>query len=135
MITEISCIAVGIPLGFALRHRQAALRCVDRLTSWSIYALLFLLGLSLGSDDELISRAGDLGMRAVVISLCSLMGSVFAARALQRLLPADVFGAGAGDEATRQPSSHGGNGPNDSAVNLKPTAQGGKTPVEHSHEG
>lgn len=134
MITEIACIAVGIPLGFALRHRQAAIRCVDRLTSWSIYALLFLLGLSLGTDDELISRAGDLGMRAVVISLCSLMGSVLAAWVLQRLLPADVFAQGAVGSAAHKTSSTVCMGDCDSTASVKPATPHANTSAEHPHE-
>lgn len=104
MITEIACIAVGIPLGVALRRNPCAVRCVDKLTSWSIFALLFLLGLSLGSDDALISRAGDLGFRAVVISLCALMGSVLATWVLQRLLPPDAFGNASAAQLTPDPS-------------------------------
>ncbi|WP_353117617.1 LysO family transporter [Nitratidesulfovibrio sp.] len=86
MIVEIGCIAVGVPAGYLLRTRPAVVGAVDRLTTWSIYALLFLLGLSLGSDDALVAKAGDIGLRAVVISMASLAGSVAAGWLLQHVL-------------------------------------------------
>ena len=86
MIVEIACIAVGVPAGYLLRTRPAVVGAVDRLTTWSIYALLFLLGLSLGSDDGLVAQAGDIGLRAVVISMASLAGSVAAGWLLQHVL-------------------------------------------------
>ncbi|HEU6436965.1 MAG TPA: LysO family transporter [Nitratidesulfovibrio sp.] len=86
MIVEIGCIAVGVPAGYLLRTRPAVVGAVDRLTTWSIYALLFLLGLSLGSDDTLVAKAGDIGLRAVVISMASLAGSVAAGWLLQHVL-------------------------------------------------
>lgn len=86
MIVEIGCIAVGVPAGYLLRTRPAVVGAVDRLTTWSIYTLLFLLGLSLGSDDALVAKAGDIGLRAVVISMASLAGSVAAGWLLQHVL-------------------------------------------------
>ena len=87
MITEIACIAVGIPLGYAVRKKPSVIRFVGTLTTWSIYALLFLLGLSLGANDEVFLRAPELGARSLVISLCALFGSVLAAWGVARLLP------------------------------------------------
>lgn len=86
MIVEIGCIVVGVPAGYLLRTRPAVVGAVDRLTTWSIYTLLFLLGLSLGSDDALVAKAGDIGLRAVVISMASLAGSVAAGWLLQHVL-------------------------------------------------
>lgn len=105
MITEIACIAVGIPVGYVLRNKPVVVHLTDKITAWSIYALLFLLGLSLGANDELVSRMADLGVRAVVISLCSLMGSVAAAWVLQRLLPRNAFSS---ERQTTPGASHEG---------------------------
>lgn len=86
MIVEIACIATGLPAGYLLRHRPAVVGAVNRLTMWSICALLFLLGLSLGSDDALVAKSGDIGLRAVIISMASLSGSVAAGWLLQHVL-------------------------------------------------
>lgn len=86
MIAEIACIAVGVPVGYLLRARPPVVRAVDRLTTWSIHSLLFLLGLSLGADDALVAQAGDIGLRAVIISMASLAGSVAAGWLLQHIL-------------------------------------------------
>lgn len=83
MFVEVGCILAGIPLGLALRKKEAAVRCVDRATMWAIYGLLFLLGLSLGSNDDLIAQLGSIGIRAMIISLSCLMGSAAAVWALE----------------------------------------------------
>lgn len=86
MFVEVGCIMAGIPLGLALRKKERILSAVDRLTMWAIYGLLFLLGVSLGSDAMLVSQLGTIGLRAVVISLCCVIGSAFATWMLDRFI-------------------------------------------------
>jgi len=83
---EVGCIVAGIPLGLALRKRPSIVHAVDRLTMWAIYGLLFLLGVSLGTNADLFSQLGSIGLRAAIISLCCLMGSALAAWALDRFI-------------------------------------------------
>lgn len=82
MLTEVGCIVAGIPLGFLMRRSERAFRAVDTLTMWAIYGLLFLLGVSLGSDEELVSQLGTMGVQAAVISLCCVVGSAASCWAL-----------------------------------------------------
>lgn len=49
---------------------------VSALGSLSLFALLFTLGLSLGSSQEIISALPSLGLRALVLSLGAVAGSV-----------------------------------------------------------
>ncbi|UZP67795.1 lysine exporter LysO family protein [Desulfovibrio mangrovi] len=86
MFIEVGCILAGIPAGYLLRNRQKAVHAVDKLTMWAIYGLLFLLGVSLGSNDDLVSQLGTIGVRALVISLCCLIGSAAATWALERYI-------------------------------------------------
>ncbi|XPV76331.1 MAG: LysO family transporter [Desulfovibrio sp.] len=86
MLAEVGCILVGIPLGFLLRRNERAVRCVDSLTMWAIYGLLFLLGVSIGSDNNLVSQMETIGLRALVISLSCVLGSAAAVWFLDKFI-------------------------------------------------
>ena len=86
MLAEVGCILAGIPLGFLLRRNERAVRSVDTLTMWAIYGLLFLLGVSIGSDNNLISQMETIGFRALVISLCCVIGSAIAVWFLDKFI-------------------------------------------------
>lgn len=67
-------------LGFAaarLRLLPEAWRGkVPALGKLTLFALLFSLGLSLGSNQEIIAALPALGLRAVVLSVGTVLGSV-----------------------------------------------------------
>lgn len=76
MLAEVGCILGGIPLGYVLRHQTRFVRGANRMAAGIIYALLFLLGLSLGSNEHLLARLGELGLRGFGIGLACAVGSV-----------------------------------------------------------
>ncbi len=78
MILEIGLIVVGIPLGYAVHKKKAAVSATNHALSGIIYTLLFLIGLSLGSNEDLLARVGELGIQGVIIGILSALGSVFA---------------------------------------------------------
>lgn len=86
MFVELGCIAAGVPLGFALRRIQGILHVVDFLLTWSVRVLLFLLGLALGADANLMTQLEVLGLHATVVSLCAVAGSLLVSRWLSRVL-------------------------------------------------
>ncbi len=75
---EVGLIAAGVPVGFLLRKKKWALRGVDKLLTWSVRLLLFFLGLSLGADEALLDKIDILGVRAVAVSACAVLGSMVA---------------------------------------------------------
>ena len=75
-------IFLGIGAGYALRTRtasEARLQAIGawagRATTWLIWLLLFMLGIEVGSNDQIISALPTLGVEALVLSsfatLCS----------------------------------------------------------------
>lgn len=86
MFVELGCIAAGVPLGFTLRRTRGILHAVDFLLTWSVRVLLFLLGLALGADADIITQLEVLGLHAAVISLCAMAGSLLVARWLSGIL-------------------------------------------------
>lgn len=78
MFIEVGCILTGIPLGYLLRHHKRFVSGIDAVTMWSIYTLLFLLGVSLGANKELVAQLGTIGLRATIISIFCVVGSTAA---------------------------------------------------------
>ncbi len=77
MLLEMSLIVGSIPVGYALRKSTAAVGFTGHALSIVIYALLFLIGLNLGNNEDLLLRIADLGVQGVVIGVLSGLGSVF----------------------------------------------------------
>lgn len=76
MLEIIIIMCAGMAAGVLLRGREKIQAMTDRLTLFSIYLLLFLLGLSVGLNEKIITAFPDLGFKAIVITLSSVAGSV-----------------------------------------------------------
>lgn len=74
----------GIACGALLRKHK--LQCVPRIVTVMIWALLFLLGVEVGSDRHIIESLHALGLESVVLALFGTMGSVLAAWLLRRIV-------------------------------------------------
>lgn len=74
-------------MGYTRRTRLASKVGVigvlnGRLTTWLIWLLLFMLGLEVGSNRELIAALPTLGVEAMVLSVSATLGSCVLAWAL-----------------------------------------------------
>ncbi len=76
MLLEVGLIVVGIPIGYAIHKNKKAVSITNHALSFVIYALLFLIGLNLGANDDLISRLADLGIQGIFIGILSAIGSI-----------------------------------------------------------
>lgn len=87
MFIVILFIFLGIALGYTLRTRLASNVGVigalnGRITTWLIWLLLFMLGLEVGSNKQLIAALPTLGVEAMVLSVSATLGSCVLAWAL-----------------------------------------------------
>lgn len=78
MLITIACIFIGIPLGLLFRHSKRIVSAVNTLTMWSIYVLLFMLGVTTGSNETIVSQLSTIGVRAACISTLCVLGSATA---------------------------------------------------------
>lgn len=90
MLLEMGLVVAGIPAGYVLRRKERARAVVARLLTWAVWALLFMLGLALGSDAMLLEQLSRLGVRAAVISVLSVAGCLLGARLAGRWLNLDT---------------------------------------------
>lgn len=77
MLKIVLIMLLGIVVGRCLRRfRLCWLPSVITLLVW---ALLFLLGIEVGSDSRVVSGIGTLGLEALLLSAGGIAGSVFLA--------------------------------------------------------
>lgn len=87
MFIVILFIFLGIALGYTLRTSLAskvgAISALNgRITTWLIWLLLFMLGLEVGCNKQLIAALPTLGVEAMVLSVSATLGSCVLAWAL-----------------------------------------------------
>lgn len=76
MFTIISIMFTGIGIGYLLRDLRF---CKSRESiSLTIFLLLFVLGLSIGSNSLIINNIGKFGWQAIVLATLSILGSLLA---------------------------------------------------------
>jgi len=78
MISIISFIIAGLVVGYFLR-KYSFTRFVPRIITYLIFLLLFFLGLSVGSNEQVVKRFAFIGWDAFLISTAATLGSVLCA--------------------------------------------------------
>jgi len=66
----------GMIFGFIFRKKRSLITSADRFAGWSIYLLLFLLGLSIGNNQMIINNFVQIGFNSILLTLSGISGSV-----------------------------------------------------------
>lgn len=103
MLVIFAVIIGGIATGCLLIGRRLAF--VPRLITVIIWALLFLLGVEVGSDPAVVGSLATLGGAALAIFALSVAGSIFAAWLLWRRIRGRAVPADDGEAAADVPVS------------------------------
>lgn len=74
----------GMLVGYLLRNRN--LKKIHQIITLLIWLLLFILGVEVGSNEQIIKGLHTIGLEAVILTLGGTLGSVIAAWALWRAL-------------------------------------------------
>lgn len=74
----------GMGLGYIFRKHQADY--IHKIITLLVWALLFLLGVEAGGNEEVIQGVFTIGQEALIITIAALLGSVVAAWALWRFV-------------------------------------------------
>ncbi len=70
----------GTGIGIIMRKVRGFSTATDKISTWLIYILLFIMGLLVGSDDRLMNHIGALGAQALLIAFFAILGSIFLSR-------------------------------------------------------
>lgn len=84
MFSIICTMLAGIVIGRFL-HDGKFLKNIEKSTSLTIAALLFVLGLSIGSNRLIVENLRRVGWQAAILAVLSLAGSIVAARIVFQL--------------------------------------------------
>lgn len=76
MITILLILTLGILVGLVLANKRRIHLLNNHLLNMAIYLLLFLLGISVGTNQTVIENIGKIGLEAVAIAIASIAGSV-----------------------------------------------------------
>jgi uncharacterized membrane protein YbjE (DUF340 family) len=82
MFTVIGIMFAGIGIGYLLR--QQSLPWIGKAITLLIWLLLFLLGIEVGHNEQIIRSLPTLGMEAFAIAIVCVLGSCLAAWGLWR---------------------------------------------------
>ena len=77
MFVVIAFIFAGIFVGYMLRRRDTEV--LSKAITVLVWTLLFLMGVEVGGNDDVMLALPTLGIEALVIALLSVMGSCLAA--------------------------------------------------------
>ena len=86
MIAILVVLSAGILLGLLIVEIPKLHRFNNHLLNWAIYLLLFLLGISVGTNREVIQNIGKIGYEAIAIGIFSIAGSVLLSAILFKFL-------------------------------------------------
>lgn len=84
MFTIIALMLAGMLAGYLLRKRD--LKKIHSVITLLIWLLLFILGIEVGGNEQIVKGLHTLGMEAVILTIGGTLGSVIAAWALWRAL-------------------------------------------------
>lgn len=79
MIPILLCIATGILTGYLFR-KTGFVKYTGPLLSVVIMLLLFFLGVSTGSNDQVISNFSGIGLEALLLTVGGTLGSLICAK-------------------------------------------------------
>ncbi len=76
MFTVLAIMSAGIILGYLVRNKIRLIKYIDHSINIAIYLLLFLLGISVGANKTIMNNLGSLGLKALLLALGAVAGSV-----------------------------------------------------------
>jgi uncharacterized membrane protein YbjE (DUF340 family) len=79
IIIVISIMILGIGIGLIIGNRPKTIKVVGVLTSFSIFLLLFLLGIGVGTNNQIINNLHSIGIQALILTIGAVLGSLICA--------------------------------------------------------
>ncbi|MEG1634300.1 MAG: LysO family transporter [Rikenellaceae bacterium] len=83
MLIVISIMLCGVAIGYKLRNKN--MKLIAPIIMWLIFLLLFFLGVSVGSNAQIMDNLSTIGTDAVVITFGAVLGSCLAALLIYKL--------------------------------------------------
>ncbi len=85
MFIVIGIMFLGIGVGYVLKNVEF-LQKISKSISITIFLLLFLLGISVGADSNIINNLSTLGTQALLLAVAGSLGSAIAAWVIYKFI-------------------------------------------------
>jgi len=79
MFGVLALMTLGIIIGYFISNNKKIILLADKLTGYTIFLLLFLLGIGVGLNQKVIDNLPTLGIQALLLSLGAIFGSLICA--------------------------------------------------------
>ena len=76
MIIILVIMFAGMALGYFLRNKEKLIKLNDKFILYAIFLLLFLLGVAMGNNEQIMNNLGSIGFHALIISIGAILGSI-----------------------------------------------------------
>ena len=70
-------LGLGISVGYLCRH-VPAFKGLEHSISYTIFAMLFIFGITIGANQSLLNNIGEFGIQAAILAICGVLGSLVA---------------------------------------------------------
>ena len=77
MFIILGLLLFGVAAGYLLRHIHI-LKRLEHSISYTISAMLFIFGISIGANKALLRDIGTFGLQASLLAVCGVLGSLLA---------------------------------------------------------
>lgn len=85
MFKVLILLITSVGIGYMLRCNDGLRKALSRTTPLTIFILLFMFGLSIGSNESILSNIHKDGVKAGTIALLGVVGSIAATTACVKL--------------------------------------------------
>lgn len=75
MLSVILMLLAGVLVGF-LCKKFKYIGLVGKLVSLTVFVMLFVLGVSIGANEDVVGNLGEVGLTAFVLAIAGIGGSV-----------------------------------------------------------
>ncbi len=77
MFIILGLLGLGISVGYLCRH-VPAFKGLEHSISYTIFAMLFIFGITIGANQSLLNNIGEFGIQAAILAICGVLGSLVA---------------------------------------------------------
>ena len=86
-----AAVAGGI-LSRQLKKRGKEIQSLGKVQTFTVFFLVFFMGMRIGSDERILDSIESIGISAVVVTIATMGGSILAVFALRKCLKIDRKG-------------------------------------------
>lgn len=76
----------GLLIGYFFRNRNKFRHRIEFSITWAVYLLLFLLGITVGTQEKIINNFSKIGFEALILTVGAVFGSILLAYIVYRWL-------------------------------------------------